>query len=153
MYWYLVLAWLGGLAAVIQSGVSRKLAVRAGLASALHISNLVVLIGGLLILTTISAVGRGDFAQLLKVRLNFHTWSWWFLVPGVMGLFFITMAPFVILKIGALRVFVAVVFGQVLGSLLWDRYMEGILIDRWRVIGCLLTLAGASVFALSDSKA
>lgn len=147
---YILLAWVAGLAAVIQSGVSRKLAERAGLASALHVSNLIVLIGGVVILTLISATSRSDFADLLRIKLNYRTWSWWFLLPGAMGLFVITVMPFTILRVGALTVFVAMIFGQVLGSLIWDRFAEGMPFDKWRIIGCVLTLAGATMIALNQ---
>ncbi len=132
-----------GLASVTQSGLNKRLAEKAGLAGTLHISNLVVLIGGVVILSLVATLSHGEFSQVLKTKFSFRAITWWFLVPGLMGLFIITMAPYAIHKIGALPVFVAMIFGQVIGSAVWDYFIEGTPIDRWRVIGCALTLMGA----------
>lgn len=150
LWWALALA--AGVAGVIQNGLSKRLSERAGLSSALHISNLIVLVGGLLILSTIAHLGKGEFASLLKMKLNFRTWTWWFLVPGIMGLFVITVAPFLILKIGALKLFVAFVFGQIIASALWDHFIEGIAFDRWRLVGSTLALAGAVAVSFSGES-
>jgi uncharacterized membrane protein YdcZ (DUF606 family) len=150
MAWMFALAWLAGVAGVLQGGITKKLGERVGMASVLHVSNLVVLVGGVIVLTLIASRGHGDFTKLLRTKADFRAWSPWVLLPGVFGLFFIAVTPFAISRIGALHVFVAVVFGQIIGSAVWDWLIEGQPLDRYRLIGAGLTLAGAYAISLSE---
>lgn len=147
---YFALAVLAGLAGVIQSGLTKRLGERVGLASTLHISNMFVLVGGVLILTLIATQTQGDFPKMLKTKAgDVRDWPWWLFLPGLMGLFFITVTPFSISKIGALHVFIAILMGQVVGSAIWDRVVEGVPFDRWRLIGAALTILGGGAISLS----
>lgn len=151
MWLFWALAFMAGVAGVIQQGVTKNLSEKAGLAAALHVSNLVVLIGGIVILSMIAAYGQGEFAKLLKFKFEPRTWSWWFLLPGICGLFFITVGPIVIMKLGALKLFVAIVFAQTLGGAIWDRVVEGTPLDKWRVLGAFMTLVGAGLVSMSKT--
>jgi uncharacterized membrane protein YdcZ (DUF606 family) len=150
LYWFL--AWVAGIAMVIQSGSTKQIAKQSGLASILHISNLTVLIGGLIIFTIIMAVTDGDFAKLLRGKVDPRQLNVWFLIPGACGLLAITISPLAISRIGALQVFCAMVFGQVIGSAIWDYKFEGISLDRYRVVGIALTLLGAVSMSFSGGK-
>ena len=152
MIFFWVLAWMAGIAGVIQSGVNKQLSEKSGLAMVLHLGNLVVLIGGVIVLTAIASVGKSDYAALLKIRLDLRQVNWLYLLPGLMGLFFITLSPYLIFKLGALNVFVAVIFGQVMGSVAWDRYFEDIPLDKWRIGGALLVMIGAIAVSMSQPK-
>ncbi len=149
LYWFL--AWLAGVAGVLQNGLNKKLSKVTGLAVALHVSNLMVLVGGIVVLTILAASSQSEVASALKLKLEIKSWKWWIIIPGLCGLFFITIAPIAIMKLGALKVFVAIVFGQVLASAAWDFWIEKTPVDKWRVIGCALTLLGA--YSISLSKA
>lgn len=150
MAWIFALAWLAGIAGVLQGGITKRLGEKAGLANVLHVSNLVVLIGGVVVLTLIATRDGGEFAKVLRGRADVRAWTWTLLLPGLFGLFFISVTPFAISRIGALHVFVAVVFGQIIGSAVWDWWVEGQPLDRYRVIGAMLTLAGAFAISLSE---
>jgi transporter family-2 protein len=71
---------------------------------------------------------------------------WWAWTGGVIGAVYVAAATLLIPRMGAAALICAVVFGQVLGSLLLDHF--GVLharqpIDGLRALGALLVIVGA----------
>lgn len=149
MAFFWIIAFFTGVCAVLQSGLQKKFADETGLATSLHISNLVVLFGGLAVLTIITLSSSGEYAQLLKPKNDVRIWSWWLILPGLCGLFLVSVSPFLIMKIGALNLFVAMVFGQIVASALWDKFVEGTPMDYWRLGGAFLVLSGTAAISMS----
>lgn len=80
-----------------------------------------------------------DFSGLARL-------PWWAWTGGVIGAFYVAGATLLIPRMGAAALICAVVFGQVVGSLLLDHF--GVLhartpIDPLRIVGALLVVAGA----------
>ena len=80
-----------------------------------------------------------DAAALVRV-------PWWAWTGGMIGALYVAGATLLIPRMGAAALICAVVFGQVVGSLLLDHF--GVLhartpIDTLRVVGALLVVAGA----------
>ena len=80
-----------------------------------------------------------DFSALARV-------PWWAWTGGAIGAVYVAAATLLIPRMGAAALICAVVFGQVVGSLLLDHF--GVLhartpIDPLRVVGALLVVAGA----------
>lgn len=146
----LILSILVGLSMVIQTGLNKVISERDGLGFALHLSNLIVLISGLIVLTLVPVIWKTDFSNLLKMKFEMKNWAWWYVIPGICGLFIVTTMPYAVFKVGAAKIFVAVIAAQVVGSLLWDYFVEGTPMDTWRVIGGTLTCLGA--LALNFTK-
>ena len=70
------------------------------------------------------------------------------LLPGIFGFLIIATLPWVLERQGATRVFIAIVAGQLVVSLLWDLFVEGSAVDAKRAAGTALALAGAIVASL-----
>ena len=71
---------------------------------------------------------------------------WWAWTGGAIGAVYVAAATLLVPRMGAAALICAVVFGQVVGSLLLDHF--GVLhtrtpIDPLRVVGALLVVAGA----------
>lgn len=71
---------------------------------------------------------------------------WWAWAGGAIGAVYVAAATLLVPRMGAAALICAVVFGQVVGSLLLDHF--GVLharapIDPLRVVGALLVVAGA----------
>lgn len=137
----LALALLLGAAAVFQASLNRQIAVSVGLpAAALLNATVLLLIAALgfsYALTTRS--GLPGEADALGVLRHF---SWWWCIPGMLGFALVMGLPYAVSKIGALNVFVAVVAAQMVTSLLWDTFVEGVQPSGMRAVGALLTVAG-----------
>ena len=89
------------------------------------------------------------WSALRPAAIDFGTLSrmeWWGWTGGLIGALFVLAATVLVPRLGAAGLICAVVFGQMVGSLLLDHY--GVLhprqaIDPMRVLGVLLVAAGA----------
>lgn len=134
-----------GLAAVLQGGINRYASARWGLTPIILLNNLVIFIAGIALFFLVRA-RPALFPDFFRSR-GVTDFSWWYLLPGLFGLCLVAGIPFVMSKIGALRVFVGIVAGQMIFGLLWDFFVEGIPMNNTRIIGALLTLIGVFVSA------
>lgn len=123
---------------VLQAGLNRRIALRVGLPSAVLLNAcwLAIAASTFYLLTF-----KGGAAQkLLEIP---RTFSWWYLLPGLMGLGLIWGLPMAIKNGGAQSTFVLLVSAQLLASILWDWRVEGLTIPPAKIIGCVLVWAGA----------
>lgn len=146
MSFAILLPFFLGFAAVLQGGLNRHIATDYGLPGAVLLNNIVLLVAaGTLFLVTRSSVG---VPELFQDRGAFKSFSWWYVLPGIFGFCLVTGIPWAIVKIGAMRFFVAVVGAQILASVLWDIYVEKLPVGGMRVAGALLAMAGAVMVSL-----
>jgi len=124
-----------GMAAVFQGGLNRMLAQKWGLPTAVFINA-----------TLLLAYSGGFFLYHYRsLDLTGFKFQWWFLIPAFFGFSLITGIPWCIAQIGALRVFLCVVVGQMILSMGWDYFYEEIGINAFRVSGALLAIVGLVV--------
>lgn len=127
-----------GLASVLQGGLNRQIATQWGFVGAAFLNTLVILVV-VSILYVMSRWYPDVLPKVLQDKDSFTRFSWWHVIPGLCGLFLILAMPWVISKIGALKLFMGFVTAQMLGSLVWDACMEGIPISIIRVAGVALS--------------
>lgn len=127
-----------GIASLLQGGINRQIASQWGFVGAAFLNTLVILV----IVSALYVASRWYPDLLPKVlhdRGSFSRIQWWYIIPGLAGLFLILGMPWVISKIGALNLFMGFVSAQLAGSLIWDACMEGIPLSAIRVTGVALS--------------
>jgi len=137
-----------GIAAVVQAGLNRKIAGHWGLSTAVLLNSLGIFIvsGIFLWLCASKIISVPDF---MLPRLDLKTFQLWYLIPGVLGFSLVLGIPLGIYRIGALQIFLGLIFAQIVTSFMWDWWVEGITFSWNRVIGGLLAFLG--VFVASKS--
>lgn len=132
-----------GVATVLQSALNKKMSTDLGLPLAILINSFIVL----LLSIVFYFYARVEVPNKLSGGLPIF---WWYLIPGVFGMLFITGVPFAISKIGALEVFIGIVAGQIVASILWDLKVENIPLNPTRVLGSICAVA--SILLVSIKK-
>ena len=140
---YLVTIMLG-FAAVLQAGLNRKIAVLWGMPGTAVLNSLIFIFFSLAVFL-LTKIYQGNVSGILADRGSFKSFSWWFLIPGILGFALVFCVPIVIERIGAVALFVGLISSQLVASFLWDYYMESIPITAVRVCGAVLAAAGAIV--------
>lgn len=141
MIYYFISILIGALA-VIQGGLNRQMAKSVGLSSALLINSIFVLIFAY-IFWLVAAKSVHLFQESMAPRGSLVSdFKWWYLIPSVCGFLLILGIPSIIPKLGAQSVFLCIVVGQMIFSLIWDLTFEGKSIDAMRITGVVIALIG-----------
>jgi transporter family-2 protein len=145
MGFLLVLAALGiGAAITVQAGVNAELATWVG--GPLRAASVSFVVGTLAILA-ITAVFARDVQGTRPSGA-----PWWAWLGGLGGVLFVAAGTALAPRLGALNLFVAVIFGQLVCSALLDRF--GILFNRQdltpgRLAGIALVAAGVTLVRIA----
>ena len=133
---------LGGIA-VLQAGMNKPIAQTVGLATASLMNGCVFALCAVFVFL-LTYFASGAFPDGIAFSSH-HDFSlrWWYLLPGLIGFLLVFFLPLVIMKTGALPVFLGVIAGQIVAGILWDAYFEKIPVDAVRLAGALMTFAGA----------
>lgn len=135
------LAFTLGSIAVLQGTINRQVSGAWGLAPAVILNNCVTFIVGLAFFFVVKFYPQW-FPVFFRSKDTLSGFSWHFLLPGVFGVCIVAGMPFAISKIGAVNVFVVVVCAQMITSLVWDQFVEGIPMSWPRVAGALFAIIG-----------
>lgn len=104
-----------GIATAYQSGINAKVAQFTP--TRLH-GGLVNFLGGFLVMLIVVAASRSELPNSSKLAQA----PWWAWTGGLLGAFFVTMALFLVPKIGAANLAAGIIAGQLLGSLVIDHF-------------------------------
>lgn len=139
MNWTYIIPLAVGAAGIIQGGLNKNMSQNMGLTMALFIGNALVLLYSvfLYLLATKSPESVSDLFRLRETAINF---KWWYIIPSVCGFVIITGIPFGISKIGAIKVAVLIIAGQMITSVLWDIFVEKIPLNSYKGLGILCSL-------------
>lgn len=126
---------------VLQAALNRQVAIASGLPPAVFFNTLVFLAMASLFLglSRVAARSASDGPGLAA------SFRWWWVLPGFLGFCVVAGLPFAIQKIGAARVFVALVASQMATSLVWDAVVEKLPVTGTRLAGAALAVLGVLV--------
>ncbi len=132
-----------GLFAVLQGGLNKQIGMSWGLPGAVLINAIMFLVGALVFY--FYAKSSMPIMEALDDRQSFVQYKWWYFTSGLLGLVFVIGVPFAIVKIGALNVFVILIAAQIVGSFLWDKFVEGLTTNNWQLVAAGLAVLSAAV--------
>lgn len=150
MIFAILITFCIGLATVLQGALNRIISGQHDLAIAVLLNSIIYVMGAV-ILFFLSRKYGGSLPNILKPHGGWENISWWYLIPGLCGLVIVVGMPVVIMKIGVFRMFMIIIAIQLIGSLLWDKFIEQIQPTPLRIIGACL--AFISVILTSIKKA
>jgi bacterial/archaeal transporter family-2 protein len=138
-----ILPFLLGAASIVQSSLNKAIGETKGLSTACVVNGAVVVCASLLVFI-VSYLFPQYFAEVITFnQANKWIFKWWYLIPGLLGFIAIFVIPLEMIKIGALPVFLGVIAGQIVFSLLYDYYFQKTPIETIRIVGAILTFVGA----------
>jgi bacterial/archaeal transporter family-2 protein len=137
----LVSMFSAGIAIAVQPLVNARLAQKVGVIESACISFAVGTIG---LLIVVLLTGKASFRGMADT-------VWWEWSGGLMGAFFVSMAIFVVPRIGTAAAMSAVIAAQITAGVIFDHFgvlgLRHIPLDFKRALGCVLLLAGVALVA------
>lgn len=143
----MMLAWfipvLVGVAVVLQGGFNRQVSEQWGLANTVFVNGIVFLVVSIL-LWLLARLRPGMLSPEFLPPIDGSSVALWRLIlPGVFGVLIVTGLPWAIARLGALGAILIVLVTQLVVSILWDRFVEGLPLHPTRIAGAALALIGA----------
>jgi uncharacterized membrane protein YdcZ (DUF606 family) len=133
---------LGG-AGVIQAVLNKDIAAVYGLSMTSVINGVIVVLCAIFVFAAVHYF-PGYFPDILVFnKKHLQSFQWWYLIPGIIGFCLVLFVPLAIKEVGTLPVFLGIIAGQIVVSIVWDAYYENIPANAIRVAGALLTFTGA----------
>jgi bacterial/archaeal transporter family-2 protein len=130
-----------GIAISVQPLVNARLAQKVGVIESACIS---FAVGTVALLAVVLLSGKGNFKGIGDT-------VWWEWSGGLMGAFFVSMAIFVVPRIGTAATMSAVIAAQISAGVLLDHFgvlgLRHIPLDFKRALGCVLLLCGVALVA------
>jgi transporter family-2 protein len=137
---------LVGVVSVLQAALNRRIASAWGLLPT-TLLNAVVFTSSAALCVLVLRTGKAPVSDwMLPVSLRDLRPLW--LLPGVFGLAIVIGLPWALGRMGALSTFVAMIAAQMVTSVAWDYFVEGVGMSLPRMLGALLTIAGVALVAL-----
>lgn len=136
---FLLLAFLAGVATAYQPGINARFARQAGGSLWGGVANFAV---GLVALSVLTLAARST----LPTPSRLASGPWWMWLGGLCGVFFVLLSIVLVPKVGTANYLVALVAGQLVASLVIDHFGHlGLAvreISAGRVLGVVLVFAG-----------
>ncbi|NUM87713.1 MAG: DMT family transporter [Bdellovibrionales bacterium] len=142
-----LLAFVVGSLGVFQNTVNKLISDGWGLPLTLVANGVVLLGASTVFFLVLRLFPEESLHPLFRPRANLAGLSWIHLLPGLFGLIVITIIPYAIDRVGATRIFIALVAAQIAASMAWDRFTAGSEISPQRLLGAGLAFAGAILAA------
>lgn len=138
-----------GICIIVQSGLNDKIESSHNLFYALLYGNVVFILLSILAFSIFNNPKSVGFSFWSKQHLG--SLSWWFLLPGIMGITIVAGSAIGFDKLGASKTVSLIVASQLVVSLLWDYFVKSKEISVENVIGITLVITGA-LFSLKILK-
>lgn len=148
MNWILSLPLLIGCCGILQGTINRLVANYIGVTQAALITNI-----GSLIICLVFYFFAKSYSQLLpdfyQIKAPLTTYKWWFIFPPLFGFLIIAGIPYVIAKLGAVKVTVGLIAAQMITSVIWDFFVEDIALNAMKITGIVFAFLSVTFMALS----
>lgn len=137
-----VIPFMIGAFGLLQGALNRQISTHVGVTHATLITNM-----GTVLLCVIFYITVKTFPNILppmfQLRVPLSEYKWWYVFPPLFGFLVISGIPYAIANFGAVKVTVGLIAAQMIVSVLWDLFVEGIGLNTFKLIG--LTFAALSV--------
>ncbi|MBN2123410.1 MAG: DMT family transporter [Deltaproteobacteria bacterium] len=134
-----VMVFFGGMAVAIQPSINARLAEKVGLIESSCIS---FAVGALSLLLVVLFSGRGTIRGVFQA-------SWWEFSGGLLGALFVTIAIFVVPRIGTAALMAVTIAAQLFTGLILDHFglfgFKASPLDLKRILGVAFLLLGAGL--------
>ncbi len=139
MKWVYLIPLMIGVLGIFQGALLKNMALEIGMAHATLIGATItfLLSIGLFFLVRSNPQILPDF-YVIKQPLN--VFRWWYLIPGLITIFILLFFPKAMSELGAVKVTILVVAGQIIFSTFWDFFMENISFTLFKLLGILFAI-------------
>jgi transporter family-2 protein len=126
-----------GTIGILQGALNRSMISSLGLLKVAMLGSIVTLI----IMTAVYMIGQYKpelFPSFFRIKSG--EMKWWFILPGIFGFLIVSTLPISIFKLGAVKTTVGLIAAQMITSVVWDIFVEGISFTYTKGAGVIFAL-------------
>lgn len=143
MNWTFLIPIAVGISGILQGGFNRNMSNQLGLAQALLLGNILVLLYSIILYFAVAKFPE-SLPEMFRLRAPLTSFKWWYIFPSLFGFIIISGIPLGISKIGAVKVTVLIVVAQMITSILWDIFVDHLPINAMKGLGLLFSLVAVA---------
>lgn len=136
-----------GAGVLLQSTINRQMAEPYGLATAVLINAVIFFVFSLFFFY-FAKYSTDLVPEFFRPKLQNFSFQWFYVLPGVCGFALVFGLPWSMRNLGAAPSFILLVAAQIVGSVLLDIFYFHNLVNQYKIIGAILTLCGAVIYAI-----
>lgn len=146
IWWYFPL--LLGIILVVQTGLNEQVQKNISFAHTLLFNN-IAFITLTLCLLTLQYYYADSFPDNFNANKNL-SFSWWFIIPGILGAFYVAGNIYSYDKVGASHTVILIVIAQIITSMLWDYFVKDKSINFKQILGAGFAIVGVFLVISKD---
>ena len=150
MNWSILLPLGLGAVGILQGAINRQVANNVGVTHATLISNFVTLLISIAFYYMVK-LSADNYPEYFQLKLPLTTYKWWYIIPPIFGFLIVTGMPLAIYKLGAVKVTVGLIAAQMVTSVMWDFFVDGIGLNMMKVAGIIFSFLSVALITLSKS--
>lgn len=114
-----------GTIGILQGTFNKQIAQSIGVAQATMLGSVITLIASIVLFLMVKAYPQ-SFPEFFHAKLPLSTFKWWYIFPGLFGLFIVAGLPYAFSSLGAVKVTVGLIAAQMITSSVWDLLIDHI---------------------------
>lgn len=146
--WTILLPIILGCVGILQGALNGQISNSIGVAQATFLTT----VGSAIICTGFYFFVKNYshlFPDFFQVKTSITTFKWWYVFPALFGFFIVAGMPLAISKLGAVKVTVGLIAAQMITSVVWDLFIEGIGLNILKLVGIIFAFLSVTFITLS----
>lgn len=145
----IIAAFAVGIVGVIQGAFNKNISMEIGVAQTAFIGSFITFVAAAVFYFFVKA-NPELVADFFRIKAPLTHYRWWFPIPALCGFVFIAALPFAFSGLGAVKATVLMIAAQMITSVIWDYFVDGVEVNMMKLGGLLL--AFASVLMITFAK-
>lgn len=139
MKWIYLIPLLIGILGILQGALLKNVSVEIGVAHATLITMAIYFFLGVVLFFLVRSNPQ-IVPAFYAVKSPLTYFKWWYLIPGIIGFFIVLFFPQAMHSLGAVKVTILIIGGQIITSTLWDFFVDKIPFTSFKFLGLLFAI-------------
>ena len=123
-----------GTIGILQGTLNKQISQSIGVAQATMLGSIITLIASIILFALVKTYPQA-FPDFFHVKLPLSTFKWWYIFPGLFGVFIVAGLPYAFASLGAVKVTVGLIAAQMITSSVWDLFVDHLPITWNKAVG------------------
>jgi bacterial/archaeal transporter family-2 protein len=145
-----IIPLLIGILGILQGALIKNVSLEIGVAHAILIAMTIYFFLGIVLFIFIRSSPQA-LPPFYAIKYSLTYFKWWYLIPGLLGFFIVFFFPQAMNELGAVKVTILIVGGQIITSTLWDFFVDEISLTSYKAMGLFFAILSV-VFSVVEKK-